>query len=366
MIFDGLDYPITGPGKPLMLILEWVIAFLFFEAGLIFIVREKRAKRNLKEFQERAVIAIGFGYSAMWIFKIIGDFYMTDVDLRNFFRNYSVYSLTAGAILFIYLMDKYRFIPIKKYLLTLSFLSLYIIYVILTSISEAYTSILLLLFFGPYLLYFFIFYLKKLRSIYIRKKKLRKYAISSSLFLIGVILLFAGYVLSTDYIRITFNLSLLTRFIGDLHQLIAVIILMIFFLYIPSISEYDWRENVNGILIMNKTGLKVYSKFYKEEVDEVQEILISGLLTSMKLMLENTTQRKGISIIEQKGQVFIIYPGKYVYGVLICEKSLMVPQILLKSFIERIEKIYFKVLEAWTGETEIFKPIEYIFREVFE
>ena len=117
---------------------------------------------------------------------------------------------------------------------------------------------------------------------------------------------------------------------------------------------------------MSKEGLKVYSKFYKEEVDDMQGTLISGLLTSMKLMLEKTTERKGISIIEQKGQIFIIYPGRYVNGVLICERSLMAPQILLKTFIERIGEIYFKVFETWTGETELFKPIEYIFKEVFE
>ncbi len=309
---------------------------------------------------------MGFGYSLMWVFKIIGDYYVIDLTLRDIFRNYSVYSLLAGALLFVYIMDKYRFISIKKYLLTISFLVLFIAYVILTSISVGYTSILLLLFFAPYLLYFFIFYLRKLRSIYNRKKELRKYTISSMLFLMGVIMLFMGYTLSTDFIRVMFNLPLFIRFIGDIHQLIAVIYLIAFFLYIPSISEYEWKENVNGILIINRNGLKLYSKFFKEDIDDMQGTLISGLLTSMKLMLEDTTERKGISIIEQKGQVFIIYPGKYVNGVLICEKNLIAPQILLKTFIERIEDIYFKILETWNGETEILKPIEYIFKEVFE
>ena len=50
---------------------------------------------------------------------------------------------------------------------------------------------------------------------------------------------------------------------------------------------------------------------------------------------------------------------------IIADKYLRSLDILLDEFIEKIETIYFKILENWGGEMKIFEPIEYITEEIF-
>ena len=82
-------------------------------------------------------------------------------------------------------------------------------------------------------------------------------------------------------------------------------------------------------------------------------------------MLETVSASEDISIIEKKGKIVIIQPGKYIYGVLICDENLNSLQILLSNFIEKIETIYSNVLENWDGDLKVFKPINDFAKEIF-
>ena len=200
---------------------------------------------------------------------------------------------------------------------------------------------------------------------YFIKKEFRKYRSLSSLFLIGIILVFSGYIISTDYIRIVLNMDLTVRFIGALFQIIGSILLGVFYLSIPSFAEYDWRESLDGVLIMHRNGLAIFKKIYEEELDRIGEAIITGAITSTKMLLETLTERKGISIIKQGEKILVIHPGKDILGVLICQEPLIAPQILLKIFMERIERGYSEILKDWKGNLKIFRPLDRMYTEIF-
>jgi hypothetical protein len=83
------------------------------------------------------------------------------------------------------------------------------------------------------------------------------------------------------------------------------------------------------------------------------------------MFLENTTTRKNLSVIEKNGRIIIIYPGKYIYGVLISREKLKTYQILLSDLIEKIEIVYYQFLKEWKGNLKMFETVENIVHEVF-
>jgi hypothetical protein len=115
---------------------------------------------------------------------------------------------------------------------------------------------------------------------------------------------------------------------------------------------------------MHKDGLPIYKKFYLEKYGGM-EGLITGILTSVKLVLESLTERKGVSIIQHKERILIIIPREYFSGILICKEPLIAPQILLKLFMDRIEMSYSEILKDWNGKLTIFRPLERMYTEIF-
>ena len=76
MINSTLEFPISGPLKIFVLTMEWLIIFLFFEFALLFLAKYRFRKNRIKNLQDRAYFWLFFGYSIMWIFIIIRDYYV--------------------------------------------------------------------------------------------------------------------------------------------------------------------------------------------------------------------------------------------------------------------------------------------------
>ncbi len=165
-MFQGLDYPIACEFKIFLLMLECITAILFFEIGLIFLLRINRNKKDLRILQEKAIIYLGFGFSLMMVFKIIGDYYIDDSGLRTVFSSLSLFSFIGGGLIFVYIMDKYKLLSFKRYQLTISYLILYVVFIILNFISAPFRSIFSLAFL-PFLLIYFFYFMRKLKSVFL-------------------------------------------------------------------------------------------------------------------------------------------------------------------------------------------------------
>ncbi|MFX1257249.1 MAG: hypothetical protein ACFFAN_05295 [Promethearchaeota archaeon] len=182
-------------------------------------------------------------------------------------------------------------------------------------------------------------------------------------FIIGLFLILIGCLFSIDLI--VKILSLNFRLLGDVFQIIGVIFLALYFISVPTLSEYDWQEKIDNVLIIHKSGLFIYKKFFHETTTPINDSLVSGVISLIEMALEKITHKEEISIIEKEGKTIIIQPGQYIIGVLICDETLNSLLILLNNFINKIETLYSNILSNWDGELKIFKPIDDIAKEIF-
>ncbi len=176
-------------------------------------------------------------------------------------------------------------------------------------------------------------------------------------------MLVLGFGLTTTLMINLFGLGI--RLLGDIFQIIGIILFGLFFISVPSFSEIDWQKRIDNVLIMHKSGRLIYKKFFRTENIRANESLIAGVMTSLEMMLERVTHEKSVLTIEKKGKIIIIQPGKFINGLLICDENLKSLQILLNNFIEQIELIYSKVLETWDGDLKVFIPINDIANDIF-
>ncbi len=361
MIFDKIEFPLDGPIADVLLVIEWIIVFIYLEFALVFLNRTLKFKKELKSLQEKGYVFLFLGFSLMWIFFIIGDYYMISLDLRYICLNCGYVSLMLGCVIFFYTIEKNK-IFLKRYLFTLIF-TLDIILFILIIFIDIYSGQLITFTFWIIFLLFFIFYSIELGSIFKSNPILGNYKFQYLKLVLGIIFLIFGFGLTIDFIIDLFGL--ISRVIGDLLQIGAIIFLFLFFISIPSFLEYDWQKKVENIYIIHKSGLLIYEKSFIGEDDDQYDSSISGKITSLKMMLEHISKKEDISVIEKKGKIIIIQPGHYIYGVLICKVKLNSLQILLNNFIEKIEVIYSKILEKWDGDLKVLRPIDKIVKDYF-
>jgi len=360
MLLSTLYYPITGPLRLILIVMEGIICGIALEFAFLFYIRVKREKNKLKTIQEKAYIWIFLGYSSVWFIFLLTDYYI-DPSIRLMILNFGYFSLMFFAGVFIYYIEKIK-IFYKKYFFTTIFAVMILLYIFLMIYSIDIATLLSHAMW-PVFLCFFVFYLRELRKDFYVKKSLREFNINFLKFIIGVFFLVSGYQLTLGWALRTFGLYI--RFIGDVFQLIGLFFLLLFFISVPSFSEYDWKDKIESIYIINKGGIFLYKRFFREKEENLDPNIVTGTLTSIKLMLEKMTDRKGVSIIEREEGIILYYPGDKLTVVMFCDEKLISLQILTESFLEKIETVYANVMDTWKGDTNIFLPIENIIKEFF-
>ncbi len=356
-------FPITGPLKEPLLIIESFIVIFLLELGIIFWIRAKSEEINdLKSLQERAYSWLLIGYSIMWFFIIIGDHFVEPIYLRTLILNIGFFIQIICLCAFFRIMENDKNY-LKKYLFTKICIILIVIYIFIVIVFIHYAAFMVSAFW-ILLAVFTIIYLKKINSNLYVKQEVGDFKLISLKFCLGFILTSLGYQLTTRFIVKIMGLNI--RLFGDILQLVGLIFMTLFLFSVPSFTEYEWRDQINYISIMHKSGLFIYKKSFKDKISlVVDESMITGRLTTIKMMLEEFGDSKSISIIRKKNRTFIIEPGKFIYGVLICDKELEALKILLRKFIEKVEMIYDNILRSWDGNLKIFRPIEDIAKEFF-
>lgn len=355
-------FPIQGPLREPLLILEGIITFLILEQALILWLRVKSKKSGeLKTLQEKAYIWLFCGYGFMWIFIIISDFHIYNSYFGTIFLNLGFIIQALCLLVFFMTMEKYK-IYIKKYLFTkLSVLVL--LFNIIVFIVDLYIAVYTISIFTIIFVIFFTIYFKELNSNIYVKREYSNLKLEILKFYFGTIIIAIGYQLTTRYIVKIYGLNY--RIFGDLLQLIGFFLLAWSIISVPSFTEYNWRDKVENIFIIHKSGLLIYEKKFKEKSNPLDGSFISAILTISQMMLERTIYKDGTSIIEKEGKIIIIQSGKYVNGILICDEKLESIQILLNKLVERIETVYLNVLKDWKGNLNIFLSIENIIKEIF-
>ncbi len=363
MIFENIQFPIQGPLRELLLILEWLIILLFFEIAIVFYVRVKKQKiKKQPNQQEKGYVMMFLGYSIMWIFCILGDYAAESNTLRTFFLSIGFFTMMLCGLVFLYRMEKSE-IFFKRFLFSKIF-GIVIIFIFISVIIgiESPRIIAFLLFYSIFYLFMIIYLIKFASNPYIKSIQ-KNLTIMTLTLLVGFTCLGIGFFFTTEYILNYFGLVF--RVIGDIIQLIGFVLISVFFFSVPSLEEHEWRKRIDKLFIMLKSGICIYHKGFKEKLSEIDEHSTTGVIKSINDILKELTDKKGISIIEKTHKIFIIQPGKFITGLLICDQELNSLKVLLNRLIVNIEEIYAKIIEGWNFEIKIFEPIEEMAKEIF-
>lgn len=355
-----IEFPISGPLRRHLILMEWIFIFVAFELAIIFLIKYKESMKTIKNPQELSYAVLFFSYSLQWVWFIISDFYAPGSETRTIFLTIGYFTLMIGAFIFIFVVETHN-IFFKKYLFSSLFLITFTIFIMFTIIDINYAQTLSYLS-TPVFVLFFISYVVRLS----KKSSVKGHILLNfTKLILGFVLLGIGYMLTSDFIVLNYGLEF--RLWGDFIQIISIIYIYYFFSSLPPLVEFDWYEKIDSIFLVGHSGLCFYSKSFRGDVDQdlEQYIKVAGL-TGIEMILENITYEKGISVIKKQNFTIIIYPSTQIIGMIFCKQELNSLKELLKNFITRVETVYSSIISDWKGDLRIFEPIDMICNNIFK
>jgi len=368
MIF--LEFPISGDMRFPLLIMEWISVIVGFEISLFFLVRYKKQERTLKNLQDLGYFATFSGFSLMYLFYILGDYYSSDSIIspfliwnygseRIFFLNLGYFTALIMCFILIFCIEKYNVFLYKKYFYSIIISIFTLLFSIIFFIDIRLTQPLTYGFWYIFLIFFINFLIKFIKKI--------KY---KGIFLFIAIALWAsGYSLTTDVYINMFGFE--SRMIGDILQLISLLMLSYFFFTLTDFSEFGWKEKTEALFLINKAGICLYHKIFKEKKELISENLISAAISIVNEMLKELIgagNDKGVLIIKKPNQIVMIYSGETLSGVLYMTEDLKFPKVILKEFVDKFELLFKNIIQDQTikfPRDKLFKYTETITKDLF-
>ena len=78
-----IEFPITGPLRGPLLVIDWIFVLISFELGLIFLIKYKLQREEIKNLQELGYASLFLGISLMILFYINITFNHIDIHLNK-------------------------------------------------------------------------------------------------------------------------------------------------------------------------------------------------------------------------------------------------------------------------------------------
>jgi len=236
-----VEFPISGDLRLPLLIMEWIFIITGFEISLIFLLRYKNQEKVVRNLQDLGYFSVFFGFSLMWLFFIIGDYYSPDEimspfliwshgSVRALFLNFGYFTIMIAVFFLLLTIEKYNVFLFKRYFFTIIFSICAILFLILFFIDIRITQPITYIFWIGFLSFFAIFLIKFFNKL--QSKILLLFS--------GLTLMLIGFLLTTDALIEVLGFE--GRFIGAILQLISVILLSYFFSILPPFNEFDWQD----------------------------------------------------------------------------------------------------------------------------
>jgi len=362
-----IEFPLTGPLRMPILVLEWIFAFIIFELGLIFLLKYRSRRTQFRAVEELGFAVLFFGFSFMQFLAILGNFFLPNTPepflwrsgtMRDLFLAIGYFILLVSIIVFINVMERTKQYFLKQYFFTYTTLIL-----LASSVVPFFIDLKLLnYFFYAVWLILFLFLIIYFVKFFKGAEDSRAQIIKVSLFFLMV---FVGIIISSEKVMTFVGLELGLG--GAICQFIAIVCLVYLFLKMPPFSEFEWKGKIDELLIMTKAGVCIYHKYFIDKVSHLSDVMVSGALIGVNIMIDEltATEKKGMSIIKKKDKIVNLFSSSELVGVLISTEELKSINYYLKAFIQKVESIYQNILLNWDGQIEVFAALENLVVEQF-
>ncbi|TXT62318.1 MAG: membrane protein of unknown function [Promethearchaeota archaeon] len=349
-----IQFVIEGALKDVIIVVEWITFFLLIELSFLLWRKLREKEKKLDQYGDRGFLFLFLGYSFMWFFIVIADHYISSPSKGTLILTTAFSIGIFGAFLFIFLTErKTNFY--KKFLFSSIYIILFLIFIILNFLDFQSAATFSTLFWVLFFIYM-VFYIKRLKGSYYLEIENRRFKTDLIEFSIGILFVAIGYQLTTRLVVSQLNSCF--RLMGDVFQIIGIVLLFLFFTSISSLSELHWKEKIESILLAHKSGLLIYNKNMSSEESYTKQSLKSGGIVGIEMILDNIISGMDYSIIQRDNKNIIVYSGDHLYGIIISDEVLRLHKLFLSKLVSRIETLYDHILYDWRGNLKVFSPIE--------
>ncbi len=349
---------VTGYTREPSIILEWIIAFLFLETGLMSLFKHLNASKDKKSQYDIAFASLFINMSTRWVFVLLGDFYASNPSRSDLYTGIGGLIQVVGCIAFVYIVERKERFGIKRFF-TACFVTFLGTVIAFLFIELAVSRLLVFSSYVLFAIFFTLFYIRL-----VRKSTLEQGSSRATVRTFVCFLAFGfGHGLSSGIVSRLLDPSF--RLVGDAIIIASLPGMYLFISRMPPFIEIDWYDKLESIFIMHPSGVCIYNHYFNKPSVEIHENLITSVITSIRVLLEKITDQRGVSVIKKDQNTVIIFPGKHVFCVLICKDDLEAGRFLVKKMTDRIESVLSPILDQWGGDMAAFDPIDQMRAEVF-
>ena len=355
------SFPISSELREPLLYLECALFFILLEIGIIFLQKYFSKSKDVRNSTEIAYGLFFLFYSVNWLIRIFCDYFLIDTELRTSLIEIGPLLEIFGIFFFTFSIEGQ-----KKFIQPYIFTILILILLILTLLNSITLKIPSILFSIPTWLIFLCFTLNYLFYFDTQMKSKGYNRTVSKYISLGFIIFFLGLTISAQFFTDLFGLEF--RLFGAILKISSISLIFLCVKSQPPFAEFDWKDKLLSLFLMENSGLSLYTKHFKDDLKEVNPMILGGTLVGLHMMFKATINEKGFSIIKRPDYTVIIYSGEKITGILFSEKNLNSLKYLLEKLISQIEKIYRNVLNRkdWMKDLTVFNPIERIFMDIFQ
>ena len=156
------------------------------------------------------------------------------------------------------------------------------------------------------------------------------------------------------------------QLMADFLKIGGLVIAIIGLYNLPSFGEFDWKEKIKDLFVINHDGVSLYHHSFSEVPSSPDQDLVAGGVIGIKTLLaEMTASHQKLQVIDhQDVKIFFEY-GRFVICAIICQEELKTIRFKLQEFITEFEALYSEILQSWKGDVGIFQPTKFLINKVF-
>lgn len=297
----------------------------------------------------------------MRIMIILADFYSGDIPTRSAFLLAGFLEMVIAFTLMAYSFEQ-RELKSNNFLITKIYLGIFALIIIFLFVNLSNVSYFISF---TSLLFALIMQIQYARIIILRSKGLGSVLIPNFLLMAGLLCFTGGFVLSSDYIQQLWG-NYNTRLIGNLLQVIGVILCGFSFYLIPHFDDMDWIDKIRNIYIVHPSGIALFQhEFRKSSISETD--LTTSALIAIKSLIQELGGKKKESLSSiQRGYTSIsIESGKNIFSVIMADADSLSVRAKNRSFCQKFEEKYGKHVQNWNGDISIFSGAKELIGEIF-
>ena len=360
--YIGVNYPLRNDWAEFTLGLESIIVFISIQwflsfLGKFLLYRKKMNKNTHKRNLAWAFIFLSLGIT--FFIYIMAD-YIVSPERREYLNLWGYFSLSLGGFIFLIISERIK----KEGKYPFSLIALILLIIIIIGITINFTDLILIVgIFGTALTSLYLLqYRRLLINTTNNSPKIRR---KIDFLLLGFILIGLGFGFFTDESQKTLGFS--SRIIADILIITGMLLGVKNLQEVPDYTELDWLKKLKSLLIIDKTGICIFSRAFKANIAEnSSQAVISGGLKSVEAILKEATKGKQLKKVKMGNNIFLFKEKKNLTFVLIADESMEALRIRLEQFAQKFMKLFHNYLNDWDGHLDVFYPADEIIEEIFK